>query len=57
MLPPVDCCLLQAKGVPFDVVFGQLIGTTALVALWPLMLSFLPYRALRKLFPPIVTGA
>lgn len=40
----------------FDVVFGQLLGTTALVCLWPLFLSFLPYRALRKLFPPIVTG-
>lgn len=47
---------MQAKGVPFDVVFGQLLGTTALVCLWPLFLSFLPYKALRKLFPPIVTG-
>lgn len=46
----------QARGVSFDVVFGQLLGTTALVCLWPLFLSFLPYRALRKLFPPIVTG-
>lgn len=48
--------LLQDKGVSFDVIFGQLLGTTALVALWPMVLSFLPYKALRKLFPPIVTG-
>jgi hypothetical protein len=58
LLLPVCKCLphAQAKGVSFDVVFGQLLGTTALVCLWPLFLSFLPYRALRKLFPPIVTG-
>lgn len=52
----VSPCLPQAKGVPFNVIFGQLIGTTALCALWPFFLSFLPYKALRKLFPPIVTG-
>lgn len=57
MFLPLSASLVtQARGVSFDVVFGQLLGTTALVCLWPLFLSFLPYRALRKLFPPIVTG-
>jgi xanthine/uracil permease len=47
----------QAKGVDFDVIFGQLLGTVLLMCIWPLFLSFLPYRVLKKLFPPIVTGA
>jgi xanthine/uracil permease len=40
----------------FDEAFGNLLGTAALCGLWPVMLSFLPYKALKRIFPPIVTG-
>jgi hypothetical protein len=42
--------VLQAQGVSFDVIFGQLLGTTALVCLWPLFLSFLPYKWVQNRF-------
>lgn len=36
--------------------YGALIGTAALCALLEIGLSFLPARALKKMFPPLVTG-
>jgi len=47
---------LMAKGMSFDEAFGSLLGTAALCGIWPIMLSFLPYKALKRIFPPIVTG-
>lgn len=46
----------QAQGDSFDVALGKMLGTTAVVAAWPILLSFLPYRVLKRIFPPIVTG-
>jgi xanthine/uracil permease len=36
--------------------YGALIGTAALCSLVEIAISFLPPNALRKIFPPIVTG-
>lgn len=47
---------LMAGGMSFDAALGKMLGTTALCALWPIALSFLPHRVLRRVFPPIVTG-
>lgn len=47
---------LKGQGHSFDEAFGMMLGTIALCAVWPICLSFLPHRALRKVFPPIVTG-
>ncbi|KIY01571.1 uncharacterized protein Z520_03123 [Fonsecaea multimorphosa CBS 102226] len=51
-------CQLDADGnrLPCPDAYGALIGTCALCALVEIALSFLPPRALRKIFPPIVTG-
>jgi NCS2 family nucleobase:cation symporter-2 len=51
-------CQLDADGnrLPCPDAYGALIGTCALCALVEIGLSFLPPHALRKIFPPIVTG-
>lgn len=46
----------QKEGYSFDEAFGKLLGTIALCSAWPVILSFMPHRALKKIFPPIVTG-
>eukprot|EP00878_Enallax_costatus_P028214 GHUV01030448.1.p1 GENE.GHUV01030448.1~~GHUV01030448.1.p1 ORF type:complete len:161 (-),score=16.84 GHUV01030448.1:137-619(-) len=47
---------VQAAGMSFDESFGQMLGTIAVCAVWPILLSLMPYKALKKVFPPIVTG-
>ncbi|KAK4049828.1 hypothetical protein OIV83_003884 [Microbotryomycetes sp. JL201] len=37
--------------------YGYLLGTSALCSITTMALSFLPARALRRIFPPIVTGS
>jgi uric acid-xanthine permease len=51
-------CQLDADGnrMACPDAYGALIGTCALCALTEIALSFLPPKALRKIFPPIVTG-
>ncbi|EXJ70378.1 uric acid-xanthine permease [Cladophialophora psammophila CBS 110553] len=51
-------CQLDADGnrLPCPDAYGALIGTCALCALVEIALSFLPPKALRNIFPPIVTG-
>ncbi|OAL40220.1 hypothetical protein AYO20_00640 [Fonsecaea nubica] len=51
-------CQLDADGnrLPCPDAYGALIGTCALCALVEIALSFLPPKALRRIFPPIVTG-
>ncbi|CDW99738.1 hypothetical protein [Sporisorium scitamineum] len=36
--------------------YGYLLGTAAVCALLEVMLSFLPVRVLKKMFPPLITG-
>ncbi|KAF8067194.1 uapA [Scenedesmus sp. PABB004] len=47
---------LIEQGHTFDEAFGKMLGTAAICAVWPVLLSFMPYKALRRTFPPIVTG-
>ena len=42
--------------MPCPEAYGAVLGTACVCALLEIALSFLPPRALRKLFPPIVTG-
>ncbi|KIW88549.1 uncharacterized protein Z519_10595 [Cladophialophora bantiana CBS 173.52] len=51
-------CQLDADGnrLPCPDAYGALIGTCALCALVEIAVSFLPPKALRRIFPPIVTG-
>ncbi|KAM0790240.1 hypothetical protein ACM66B_005549 [Microbotryomycetes sp. NB124-2] len=37
--------------------YGYLLGTSALCSLTTMLLSFLPPRVLRRIFPPVVTGS
>jgi len=47
---------MKDSGVdPMDA-YGKMLGTTMVCCLLELFLSFMPKQALRKLFPPIVTG-
>ncbi|WIA22362.1 hypothetical protein OEZ85_004671 [Tetradesmus obliquus] len=48
--------ILMAQGDTFEVALGKMLGTSAVCAVWPMILSFMPARALKKVFPPIVTG-
>lgn len=51
-------CQLDADGnrLPCPDAYGALIGTCALCALTEILISFIPPKALQKIFPPIVTG-
>jgi xanthine/uracil permease len=50
------CPPAQKQGLTFDEAFGKILGTVAVCAVWPVILSFMPHKALKKVFPPIVTG-
>lgn len=45
-----------AGGSTFEEAYGALLGTLLLTTLTPLLVSFLPIKALKKVFPPVVTG-
>ena len=45
---------LQKQACPQG--YGMLLGTSAVCALLEIFLSFLPARALHRIFPPIITG-
>ena len=47
---------LQADGNTFVEAFGYILGTAACCAVVPILISFLPHRVIKKLFPPIVCG-
>jgi uric acid-xanthine permease len=51
-------CPVSAAGdrLPCPDAYGALVGTAAVCALLEIALSFVPPRALQKIFPPIVTG-
>lgn len=48
--------LCEEGGAPCRDVYGQWLGTIMVGALLEIALSFIPHRALRKAFPPLVTG-
>ncbi|GAB4815854.1 hypothetical protein N2152v2_002900 [Parachlorella kessleri] len=47
---------LTSEGQSFNEAYGKLLGTIALCGLIPLIISSLPHKAIRKVFPPIVCG-
>jgi len=51
-------CPVAADGtkLPCPQGYGAILGTSSLCALLEIVLSFLPPKALKKLFPPLVTG-
>jgi NCS2 family nucleobase:cation symporter-2 len=51
-------CPSAADGTPLPCPkgYGALIGTTTLCALIEILMSFMPPKALKRLFPPLVTG-
>lgn len=48
--------LCTQENAPCRDVYGQWLGTIMVGALLEIILSFLPHKALRKAFPPLVTG-
>jgi NCS2 family nucleobase:cation symporter-2 len=51
-------CPVAADGthLPCPEGYGAILGTGAVCALFEMLMSFIPPNALRKVFPPIVTG-
>jgi hypothetical protein len=47
-LSPRFPAALMAKGDSFNEAFGKVLGTAAICALVPLLISFLPHRAIKK---------
>jgi len=57
-LPVYEAAIAAMKtdGVDGEDAYGKMLGTTMVCCLFEIVLSFVPKGALRKLFPPIVTG-
>ena len=51
-------CPTAADGTPLPCrqAYGALIGTSLVCSLFEMLISFLPPKALQKIFPPLVTG-
>ena len=48
---------MQANGDSFSTAYGRMLGTTAFCALTPLLVSFVPFKVLKRVFPPVVTSS
>ena len=57
-LPIYELAIRQMKGAGIDgeVAYGKMIGTSMICCLFEVFLSILPTKALKKLFPPIVSS-
>jgi xanthine/uracil permease len=40
----------------FNQAFGRMMGTCAICCIVPLLISFLPYKIIKRVFPPVVLG-
>lgn len=47
---------MKADGIEGTVAYGKMLGTSAVCALLELGFSFLPAKAIKKLFPPVVSS-
>lgn len=47
---------MMKEGQSFSDAYGKLIGTVALCGLVPVIISFMPHRVIKRVFPPIVCG-
>jgi NCS2 family nucleobase:cation symporter-2 len=50
-LGPTDCRGAGAQG------YGRFLGTVLVAALFEIVIAFIPARYMRRMFPPVVTGA
>ncbi|KAG2448886.1 hypothetical protein HYH02_006235 [Chlamydomonas schloesseri] len=48
--------LMKEQGHTFEEAYGMFLGTIAMCAIIPALLSFFPIRVIKKIFPPIVCG-
>ncbi|KAG2433014.1 hypothetical protein HXX76_008741 [Chlamydomonas incerta] len=48
--------LMKEQGHTFEEAYGMFLGTIAMCAVIPAILSFFPIRIIKKIFPPIVCG-
>jgi len=48
--------MMKADGVEAEDAYGKMLGTVMICSLLEIVLSFIPRKALRKTFPPVVTG-
>ena len=53
----IPLCSLQSQGDTFATAYGKMQGTTAFCAVIPIFFSFVPFRYLRRVFPPVVTSS
>jgi NCS2 family nucleobase:cation symporter-2 len=56
MISPIPFPSMQAQGDSWSVAYGRMLGTTAICAITPIILSFIPFRLLKRIFPPVVTS-
>lgn len=47
---------LMKEGHSFRYAYGHVLGSLACVGIWPCIISFLPIKILKRIFPPIVCG-
>ncbi|KAK4698600.1 uric acid-xanthine permease, partial [Phenoliferia sp. Uapishka_3] len=52
-------CQFAADGtkLPCPEVFGALLGTASVVSILAIAIAFVPVRALKRMFPPLITGS
>jgi len=57
-LPVIESAINQMKGEGFSGVeaYGKVLGTILVCSLFEVILSFIPYAKIRKVFPPLVSG-
>jgi xanthine/uracil permease len=48
---------MMAQGDSFGTAYGRMLGTTAFCAVIPVIFSFIPFKILKRVFPPVVTSA
>lgn len=48
--------MMKADGVDAEDAYGKMLGTVMICSILEIVLSFIPRKALRKMFPPVVTG-
>ena len=54
---PLSSSISQAQGISFEAAYGKMLGTTALCAITPCLISLVPGKIIKRVFPPVVPGA
>eukprot|EP00798_Chlamydomonas_sp_ICE-L_P024766 gene24766-10408_t len=48
--------MMKEDGNTFSEAYGRMMGTCAICCIIPLLISFMPYRYIKRVFPPVVLG-